>query len=210
MSRFEPTTGGVKLAPFNPTSTDAISTALRFAGLKAGETALDIGCGDGRVLVALATACPEAQVVGIEYSAELCSRAEARIAEAGVGNARVICGDATLVQPSDVDVVFAYLTPTGLVAVEPFLARLVQGPRRTRVISNAFTVPGWAEKGWLQETVRDKHGLALYRYCVPASAPEEAGGAAAPAPAAAAVSGGSGAVESAGVPASTAAGSSTT
>jgi len=161
-----------KLAPFNPASDTAIQTAVRFLSLRPLETAVDIGCGDGRVLVALAASCPDACVRGVEYNAELVSRAENRIAEAGLGNAVVVCGDATRPehQTSGVAAVFVYLTPSGLTMLEPFLQRVLidgGGASGGRIVSNAFRIPGWAERGWLRETVRDPHGLAVYCYALP-------------------------------------------
>ena len=55
------------------------------ARLEAGGHALDVGCGAGRVAVALANAFPRAEIVGIDPDAASIERAEATAAAAGVG-----------------------------------------------------------------------------------------------------------------------------
>ena len=42
---------GPKLAPYNPTSTEAIYTALELLELKDNDILYDLGCGDGRLLI---------------------------------------------------------------------------------------------------------------------------------------------------------------
>lgn len=54
-----------KLAPFNPTSEKAIAAALEMAAVVPGDVVHDIGCGDGRLLVAAAQR--GATAVGVEY-----------------------------------------------------------------------------------------------------------------------------------------------
>ena len=42
---------GERLAPYNPTSIEAIRIALQLLNLRATDTLYDLGCGDGRLLV---------------------------------------------------------------------------------------------------------------------------------------------------------------
>jgi cyclopropane fatty-acyl-phospholipid synthase-like methyltransferase len=42
---------GPKLAPFNPTSNEAIQIALDLLELKDDDVLYDLGCGDGRLLI---------------------------------------------------------------------------------------------------------------------------------------------------------------
>lgn len=48
-----------KLAPFLPTSQAGIDKALEFLEVGPGDTLLDLGCGDGRVICTAAERCVE-------------------------------------------------------------------------------------------------------------------------------------------------------
>src|SRR5579871_4011257 len=56
------------------------------AALEAGGTALDVGCGSGRAVIALATAYPKARVHGYDGHAGSIERARANARAAGVGD----------------------------------------------------------------------------------------------------------------------------
>ncbi len=56
------------------------------ASLEAGGRALDVGCGVGRICVALAKAFPKAEIAGLDLDTESIRRAQAAAAEAGVGS----------------------------------------------------------------------------------------------------------------------------
>jgi SAM-dependent methyltransferase len=57
--------------------------ALEFAGARAGETALDVGCGSGTTTLALAAAVAPGGVTAIDISRPMLEVARARVAEAG-------------------------------------------------------------------------------------------------------------------------------
>ena len=69
------------LGPLSGTPHAVVEAALSFAQVSAADTLFDIGCNDGRVLVAAARSTG-ARCVGVEVSAEACARAEAAV-EAG-------------------------------------------------------------------------------------------------------------------------------
>lgn len=56
------------------------------AKLEAGGRALDVGCGVGRICIALAKAFPRAEIAGLDLDAESIRRANEAAAAAGVGN----------------------------------------------------------------------------------------------------------------------------
>lgn len=101
---------------------------------------MDIGCGDGRLLVA--AALRGATCVGIEADPVFSSRAESRAAESGVSaSIRIITGDASVVTDvSGVTVVFVYLVPTGLAVMADRLADAHRSG--ARIVSNMFAIPG--------------------------------------------------------------------
>jgi ribosomal protein L11 methylase PrmA len=56
----------VKGAPFVPTGNNALKRMIKFAKIKKGETAVDMGCGDGRIVFAAANV--GAKATGYELS----------------------------------------------------------------------------------------------------------------------------------------------
>jgi SAM-dependent methyltransferase len=72
-----------------------LAAALEAAAPRPGERALDIGCGSGTSVLALAEAVgPGGQVLGADIATESVAVARRRIAEAGLAQAAVLLGDA--------------------------------------------------------------------------------------------------------------------
>lgn len=84
--------------------------ALNAAAPSSGERAIDIGCGCGATVLALAGClAPAGQVLGVDVSEPMASRARERIAAAGLTNARVVVSDAAIhdFPPGGADLVFS-------------------------------------------------------------------------------------------------------
>ena len=80
--------------------TDAL---LDQAAPAAAERVVDVGCGCGATVIAVAGRVgPRGHVLGLDLSAPMVSRANERLAEAGLPQARVLVADATL-HPFDAD-----------------------------------------------------------------------------------------------------------
>lgn len=166
------------LAPFNPTADDAIAAALAFLSLQPGQELLDLGCGDGRLLLAAALACPGATCRGYELDAAVHARGLARLARAAAaggaaaaaaaGAVALHLGDATAAPMQGASAVFVYLVPTGLALVQGGLLGVLQ--RGGRVVSNMFKLPG------CEAYLRQRHvlrGAPLYCYSGPAAVGQE-------------------------------------
>lgn len=119
------------------TSDQRIDDALRLAELRPGETLIDLGCGDGRVLLRAAEDYG-ARVTGVEVDPALAAIARDVLAAAGVDGA-VLEADFESV-PIDADVVFAFLSPATLQRLRPRMASL---PATSRVVTTGYPVPGW-------------------------------------------------------------------
>lgn len=75
---------------------------LARAAFQPGERVLDIGCGGGGTTIAIANAvAPGGEAVGVDISPDLTAASTQRASEAGVGNVRFICADASNVQLPD-------------------------------------------------------------------------------------------------------------
>jgi SAM-dependent methyltransferase len=162
-----------------PSQAEAVEAALDLAGVGPGVHLLDLGCGDGQVL--LAAARRGATVSGVEADADLVAEAREHLAEAGI-DADVRQGD--LFDPAvDVraDVLFSYLAPATLQRLLPRVvetgaplvtvdfdvpglvpakrsgaARLYRLPGRRRQVGE----PGWPTAGTLVATVPDVQSLS--------------------------------------------------
>lgn len=75
---------------------------LARAAFQPGERVLDIGCGGGGTTIAIAnTVAPGGEALGVDISPDLTAASTKRATEAGVGNVRFICADASVVQLPD-------------------------------------------------------------------------------------------------------------
>jgi predicted RNA methylase len=73
--------GAPKLAPFNPSSDEVVQRLISVTGLCSSDKLVDLGCGDGKVLLGAfaATGC---RCVGVEYDQGIVARAHENIARA--------------------------------------------------------------------------------------------------------------------------------
>jgi len=157
-----------KLAPYNPTADDAIEAALSMAKLQRGERVLDLGCGDGKFLLA-ASLNTGVEGVGYEYDPIVFARGEARLVKALTAGGEVaeaatrislILGDACTASTEGINVIFVYLVPLGLEKVKPLIEQVLAKPNG-RVLSNMFKLPG------LQQDLTDCRvirGCSVYLY----------------------------------------------
>ncbi|KAJ9516594.1 hypothetical protein QJQ45_015224 [Haematococcus lacustris] len=117
-----------------------VSRMLEIANCGPKDVVYDLGCGDGRVLIAAAQR--GAQAEGWELDPELCAEAEATIARAGLqGQCRVVRGDAARADVGRATIITLYLSEHGNRSLlQQLRPRLQPG---TRVVSNFFPVQGW-------------------------------------------------------------------
>jgi SAM-dependent methyltransferase len=120
-----------------PTPDEFVERALDLAEVRPGTRFLDLGCGDGRVLVSAARR--GAEVCGMEINPRMAEVARANLQAAGVAG-RVDVVD-MFTASIDADVVYAYLTPVTLSLLRAGLARARPG---TRIVTPRYGIAGWA------------------------------------------------------------------
>lgn len=153
-----------RLAPYVTSPARVVDRMLELARLKPGETLYDLGCGDGRILIAAAGKY-KAKAVGVEISPKLVAQATANIVKRGLtGVAHVIHGDAMEADLSHADVVTIYLATALNEKLRPRLEKFLKPG--ARVISHDYAVPGW--KAARIEKTDDRHEHLLYLYEMPA------------------------------------------
>src|SRR5512138_2171709 len=127
--------------PFISTPDEVVERMLALAGTRADDYVVDLGSGDGRIVIAAARRFG-ARGLGIELDDKLvqASRENARLA--GVADrVSFIQGDVLLTDFSRASVVTVYLLPELIGKLQPlFIERLQPG---TRIVSHAFGMAGW-------------------------------------------------------------------
>ncbi len=152
-----------KLAPYYPTPNTIVERMLELGGLKAGEKVVDLGSGDGRIVI-LAAQKFHALATGIEIDADLCKKSEEKIRQLGLQKtAKIIKGDILQQNYSSADLVTVYLLIDSNIKVRPILERDLK--KGTRVVAHDFEIRGWTPTK--VETIPDdgegrSHMLYLY------------------------------------------------
>jgi ribosomal protein L11 methylase PrmA len=149
------------LAPYVPTPHAVVETMFELAELSEDDLIIDLGCGDGRIVVAAARDYG-ARGIGIDIDPELIEKAKRLAKSSGVDHlVEFRVEDATQTSLATATVVSLFLTPGGNELIRP---RLETGLRPgARVITHNYTIPGWMVMG--VETLgdeRERHDLYLY------------------------------------------------
>lgn len=156
-----------QLAPSVRTPERAVDKILEVANLKRGETLYDLGCMDGRILIAAAQRY-QVNAVGIELSERYAKKAAEAAKKAGLQDRiKVIHGDFMKTDLSGANVVTLYLATAANETLRPNLERYLKP--NTRVVSYDYPIPGWKAIDTFdtQGYVGDTHTIYLYE--VPAS-----------------------------------------
>lgn len=126
------------LAPDVPTPPDVVERMIRLARVTPADTVYDLGCGDGRVVIAAAATCG-ARGVGVDIDAASVERSRANAARAGVSEfVRFEHCDALSIDLAPATVVFLYLLHSSTPYVAAHLLRHVRPG--TRIVSHTFAI----------------------------------------------------------------------
>jgi outer membrane protein assembly factor BamB/precorrin-6B methylase 2 len=126
-------------AAFVPSPPEVVERMLDLAKVTADDVVYDLGCGDGRIVIAAARKY-QAQGVGVEMDPALVKEARANARKQGVENRVTIReGDLFVADCRDATVVALYLLPHLNAKLLPRLNTLRPG---TRIVSHAFAIDG--------------------------------------------------------------------
>ncbi len=144
-----------------PTPNDIVQKMLELAAVTPQDVVYDLGCGDGRILIAAAQRYG-ARGVGINIDPRRVAEASANVRKAGVGDkVRIIEGDLFQADISAATVVTLYLLTRLNARLKPRL--LTELKAGTRVVSHAFDMGDWEP-----EQKVFVGGSAVYLWRVPA------------------------------------------
>ena len=148
------------LAPYVATPDDVVERMLRLAGVGPRDVVYDLGCGDGRIVIAAAQRFG-ARGVGVDLDANLINQAEANARAAGVERrVKFLVQDALTVDVSDATVVTLYLLSASNVKLRPLLTRQLR--RGARIVSHSFAMGEWEPD--VVDSFRDASGLGRTLY----------------------------------------------
>lgn len=123
--------------PFIPSSKWVHKKAIEIAKIKNSDAVLDIGCGDGRFLIAVASRFKKARCIGYEISPFAYLLALFRTKK--YPNIKIIFGDFFKKDIQKADIIFCYLFPSLMKKLQRKV--LQEGKNGLKVVSQSFTFP---------------------------------------------------------------------
>jgi SAM-dependent methyltransferase len=142
-----------------PTPEALVAAMLDLAKVTQADYVIDLGSGDGRIVIAAAKR--GARALGIEYNPDMAALSRMNAEKAGVsGRASFVQGDIFQTDFSQATVLTLYLLPDLNLKLRPKILNLKPG---TRVVTNAFTMGDWEPDG-----SEEVEGRTAYLWIVPA------------------------------------------
>lgn len=155
----------VDLAPFVPTPMPVVDRMLALARVNSNSVVFDLGCGDGRIVIAAAKEY-KARGVGVDLDAELIQTARVKAKIEGVENLTEFrMEDATKTDVRRATVVALYLLPESNEILRDRLEQQLKPG--SIVVSHNYRIKGWEAKEFQSEVVKtedgQEHEIFLYR-----------------------------------------------
>jgi precorrin-6B methylase 2 len=152
-STYEPVSGQEgKDVVWVPTPQVVVDKMLDLAAVKPGEFVMDLGSGDGRLVITAAKRGARAQ--GVEYNPDMVALSQRNAQKEGVADkATFVKADLFQTDFSKADVITMFLLPSINLKLRPQILKLKPG---TRIVSNTFDMGEWASDA--SESLGDKVG----------------------------------------------------
>lgn len=131
-----------RVAPYAVTPDQVVTEMLKLARVGPADFVVDLGSGDGRLVIGAVKAFGARGGLGMDIDPKLVDYANAKASEAGVADrVQFLARDLFATDVSAATVVTVYLFPGIMARVrDKLLAELAPG---TRVVSHEFTFPDW-------------------------------------------------------------------
>lgn len=160
------------VAPFAATPMTVVDEMLKLASVGPSDLVVDLGSGDGRLVIAAVGKFGARRGFGVDLDASLVDYANHKAAEDGIADrAKFFVRDLFVTDVKEATVVTIYLLPIAMDRLERKLAaELAPG---TRVVSHDYPLRGWRAERIVALDVPEKadytgrRSTALYLYVVP-------------------------------------------
>ncbi len=154
--------------PYVPTNEKVVTAMLKLAAVKEGETVYDLGCGDGRIVIAAVKDFKAKKGLGLDFNPERLKDCAKSVEAAKLDDTQKKAlvfkqGDVLKLTPEDfkdVDVVTLYLLPEVNLRLKPVLQKGLKPG--ARIVSHDFDMGDWkADK--TEEVAADRtHTIYLW------------------------------------------------
>jgi cyclopropane fatty-acyl-phospholipid synthase-like methyltransferase len=145
---------------------------LEVARVGSDDVVFDLGCGDGRVLIAAVKDFGAKRAVGYEMRRDLYEKALNNVKRQGLGDRiTVINGDLLQADLTQATVITLYLTSSGNDRLRSKFKNEVKD--RTRIVSHDFEITRW--NPILKEGLNGSYGPTLYLYVMPEAVTKKKG-----------------------------------
>ena len=146
--------------PYVPTAPDLVAAMLKLADVHKGDILYDLGCGDGRIVIAAAKQYG-ARATGIDIDPVRIKEARENAQKEGVvDQVKFLQQDLFTADFHDADAVTLYLLPSVNLKLRPKLQQLKPG---TRIVSHSFDMGDWKP-----DKIVDIDGRFIYLWTIPA------------------------------------------
>lgn len=130
------------VAPYVPSQSIVVERMLKLALVKRNDTVIDLGCGDGRILISAVREFKAKKAIGYELNSELCSKARKEVERLGYKEKiQIFNKDLFDADLSEATIITLYLTTSGNRMLRPKLKK--ETIKGTRIVSHDFDIPPW-------------------------------------------------------------------
>jgi len=158
--------------PYVPSPQSVVADMLRYADVNAKDFLIDLGSGDGRIVLTAAKVFG-ARGFGVEIKEDLVKRANESAKTQGLADrVKFMKQDLFKTDISQASIITMYLLPdTVNLLKDKFIAELKPG---TRIVSHDYPLTGWIPEKYVQMDLEDKVQISgvtttlIYVYMVPA------------------------------------------
>ena len=156
-----PTLAQERYSPFVPTEESDVTRMLKLANVGPGDVVMDLGSGDGRIVLEAARMNPQARGRGIEMDPKMVAESSTRAKTAGLADrVQIVHQNAFDADLSQATVITMWLWPEVMLMLRPKI--LAEARPGTRVVTRMWDLGSWPH----DEKVND--GIALFKWIVPA------------------------------------------